>query len=379
MQFKFLYYIFFILPLLYLGSGLGFQIPRLIIILLLTCYIVSYKCYVLHKQNITLLLLLTIYIYFILHLQRYSAITALLFIVLFYFIFTFKGISEIVKIRCVRYFYKGMLFAGIIGFIYMYVTGINIVGGNYTENSWGISNLTIPVSLSLYIIFNLINTYKTKRKIISNTLFCIVLFLAIVFLGKRGPILFCLLSLFLVLMPFSSVVKKTILIILFLYPIYAIPLTEVIIQNFDETFGLIFQRSNDFESLEDNPRVQRLYAAKVFTEDFELVDLFGYHEELLLTKREDDTAHNHFHNLFLQLYYERGLLSIVCLLFLLFKYKIRTKCEFEADNMINFSSMLFLLLVGTNESILKSGTFGEIIFMIILLFNLRTHGRASHI
>ena len=272
-----------------------------------------------------------------------------------------------------------MLFAGIIGFIYMYVTGITITGGNYTENSWGTSNLTVPVFLSLYIIFNLINAYKAKHKIILDTLFCIVLFLAIVFLGKRGPVLFCLLSLFLVLIPFSSIVRKSILIILFLYPIYAIPLTEIVIKNFDETFGLIFQRSNDFESLEDNPRIQRLYAAKIFTEDFEPVDLFGFHDELLLTKREDDTAHNHFHNLFLQLYYERGLLSIACLLFLLVKYKIRNVREFEEDNMVNFSSMLFLLLIGSNESILMSGTFGEVIFMIILLFNLQVNGRTSHI
>ena len=260
-----------------------------------------------------------------------------------------------------------MLFAGIFGFGYMITTNNFIKGGTFTENEFNISNLTVPLYLSIYIIYCVINNKIENKwsKIDIITIICG--FLIILFLEKRGVTLFLILvsATFLIKPICKYYVKysKLILLVLFLFPLYELPLTEYIIDSgYIEEY---FERSEDYSDLENNPRITRLLAASEFVSDFQASDLFGYHNEIQLSKVDDDWAHEHFHNTFLQFYYERGLLAII--LFIIFIFLMKTIIPFDKNYYISHAVLLYLIFVGTNEDMLMTGSFYEVIIYYLLL------------
>lgn len=359
--------LFFLLPLVYLGSGIRFYILRLLIAIILATVLIVSKIRI-RKHDFAYLIFIAMYVYFIIRKDRYGAIASIIILYMSYLWFYCEKIPFEIKRITVDRIFQGFLFAGLIGFVYMYLTNQFITGGKYTENDLNISNLTVPLFLSLYVIYGVIRTWYTKKKLKRHVLCYLLLFLIIVFLEKRGPVIFCIISIVFVIRTWSSKLKKYLLIILFLYPFYGQPLTDFIINYYTQTFGLFFKRVDDFESMESNPRIKRLYAAEQFIYDFNYADLFGYHRELILTKEETDIAHNHFHNTFLQLYYERGLISVIILLLLLYKFE-PPENKNALTLKINYSVILFLLLIGTNESILKSNSNEELFLILMLLFS----------
>ena len=359
--------LFFLLPLVYLGGGIVFQIARLLIAGGLALVLIVNRVKV-RKHDILYLIFFIIYACFIIRFHRNGIITSIIIMYISYLWFYCKKIPFEVKRIGVDKIFHGFLLAGLIGFAYMGLMNQFVTGGKYTENELNISNLTVPLFLSLYVIYGVIRTWQIKKHFVFHILFYLLLFLIIVFLEKRGPVVFCVFAIIFALKTWTPKLKKILLIILFLYPFYGLPLIEFIVNNYDQTFGLVFERSDDFEDVDNNPRIVRLYAAEQFISDFQLTDLMGYHEQLILTKRDDDTAHNHFHNAFLQLYYERGLLSVIIIIILLYRYNLPQKKN-SLTLKTNYAVIFFLLLVGTNESILMSGTHGELFFILMLLFS----------
>lgn len=359
--------LFFLLPLVFLGGGIGFQIARLMIAGGFAIVLITNRVKV-KKHDVLYLIFFIIYAYFIIRSHRNGIVTSIVILYMSYLWFYCNKIPFEIKRGGVDKIFQGFLFAGLVGFAYMGLMNQFVVGGKYTENELNISNLTVPLFLSLYVIHGAIRTWQTRKHFILCILFYLLLFLIIVFLEKRGPIIFCVFAIFFALKAWTPKLKKILLILLFLYPFYGLLLMELIVDNYDQTFGLVFERSDDFEDVDNNPRIVRLYAAEQFISDFRLVDLVGYHKQLILTKRDDDIAHNHFHNAFLQLYYERGLLSVVIISLLLYRYNLSGKKN-SLVSKTNYAVIFFLLLVGTNESILMSGTHGELFFILMLLFS----------
>ncbi len=146
------------------------------------------------------------------------------------------------------------------------------------------------------------------------------------------------------------------------------PLITYITDNLVDNAETVFERMDDFENVDDNPRILRLQAAAVFITDFRPRDLIGYHEELILTKNPEDIEHNHFHNFFLQLYYERGLLCVIGVLMLFMFYRENKKSK-SLPQQCAFGLLAFLLFLGMNESLMLCGTSGEILFYIIYLYH----------
>lgn len=290
-----------------------------------------------------------------------------------YMLFESSVIPFVAKKKVINALKYGCLIFGSIGLVYMFSTGNIARGGEYVTNSWGISNLTVSLFFSFYVVSDCISTLKAEKKlkrqlIVAKLILWSLTFLFIIFLGKRGPIIFTLFSVFIASILYNRNLKRIILAVLFLYPIWELPLVVFVTDFFADRSEIIFERMNDFDNVEDNPRIIRLQAAGVFLTDITPRDLFGYHEEIILSKNMADTEHNHFHNFLLQLYYERGLLCTLAVLFVLLLYKekkgSRSSCQQCA-----FGMMVLLLLVGTNESLLLSGTAQEMLFYITYLYH----------
>ena len=269
----------------------------------------------------------------------------------------------------------GCLFSAILGILYMLSSGKLIKGGDFVANSWGISNITVPLFLSFFLVCDAILALDSKKdswdkleKMLFRAGVWIIAFLLIVLLGKRGPILFSVVSIILALFIYNRYLKRLILSLLFLYPIWELPLITYITENLVDSTLIIFDRMDDFENVDNNPRILRLQAAAEFITDFSPRDFIGYHEELILTKNPLDVEHNHFHNFFLQLYYERGLLGVLGVLLVFLFYK-ENKLSKSSPQQCAFGLLAFLLLIGMNESLLLCGTAGEMLFFVTYLYH----------
>lgn len=365
-------WIIFFTPLLFLGQTYYIILIRLLIYTFLLAYTLHKTKSIYMRCYYPIILLLISGLYFAWrthHIIGYLPSLELSYCL--YALTISKVFSDNEKKKLVSQLCKGMLFAGVLGFGYMILTNNYIKGGTYTENELNISNLTVPIYLSIYIIYcTLKNSFENKWSKI-DIIKIISILPIILFLEKRGPTLFLLL----VLVPFLFKpicryylrFSKVILIVLFLFPLYQLPLTEYIIETgYIEEY---FERSDDFSDLDANPRITRLLAASEFISDFQISDLFGYHDVIQLSKVDDDLAHEHFHNTFLQFYYERGLLAII--LFAIFIFYMRTRTPLDKYYCISHAVLLYLMLVGTNEDMLMTGSLYEIIIYYLILFNIK--------
>lgn len=265
--------------------------------------------------------------------------------------------------------------AGILGYLYMFITGIYVTGGSYVENDWNISNLTVPLFIGVYVVYDIIMNIPywdtNKKKVLMHLFISLALFSIILVLDKRGPLFFSIISILIVSLSINYKIKKILMIIIFLFPIYELSITEFISNNAD--IFQQFSRFDDFEDVEDNPRIYRLFAAGEFVSDFEMQDFWGYHKELVVSKDDNDEAHNHFHNFLLQLYYEKGLFGSLIVLFCIIRINIKNKENKDVEAII-----FFLLLIGTNESVLRVGSISSMMFLFVLTYNcLRTRANNS--
>lgn len=366
-EYRVLSWVALLLPLSFLGSGtLLFLIMRLLLIIPLGIITIgNYRSN--RKGNILFIILFFISFLFILREKVFSLFLSLTIIIIMYLFFLKSNISFMIKRNIMHKIYFGCLIAGMLGFLYMVVTGNYIKGGEYTQNNLNISNLTVPLFLCLYINYSFFLFIDNSKRKYYQIFVIILLLLIVFFLGKRGPLLFCFLSIVLSFFVVSPLIKKMLLLIVFAYPFYEISIIQIVVNN-TTLISQYVDRLNDFSDVEDNPRVYRLFVAEAFVSDYDISDLIGYHRKLVIAKNEYDKAHNHFHNTLLQLYYERGLLSVVAIFLLLLTSKFSTK-DNSSDSKISFASLLLLFLIGTNESTLKTGSVAEFLSMIIIMFS----------
>lgn len=368
--YKLIEFVIFITPLLYLGQTFDIILCRLIIYtILLLCILSKVKLFFIRRYwPIHLLWVSALYYAW----RTHIFIGCLPSIELSYCLYAFtlsNAFQKNEKKILIDKLCKGMLFAGLLGIGYMFFNNLFIKGGTYTENALNISNITVPIYLSIYIIYCILkNIFRNKWKI-TDMILIVCLFFIILFLEKRGVILFLILvaALFFIkpLLRLYYRFSKIILIVIFLFPLYELTLIQYIIDTgYVEEY---FERSEDFSDIEENPRINRLIAASEFITDFQMIDLFGYHDEIQLSKLDDDLAHEHFHNTFLQLYYERGLLAIILFIFLICYMK--NKSSLDIYNSMAQAIILYLMFVGTNEDMLMTGSLYEIIIYFLMLYN----------
>ena len=371
-----LLYIFFILiPFVYLGSEKFFLVARTLLIIFGVIPIIQYGALRFYIKDLFLILMLSILvIYCLLHKKLYPFPTIFL-VIESYMLFSKSNIPIIEKHKGLIALKYGCLFSAILGILYMLSSGKLIKGGDFVANSWGISNITVPLFLSFFLVCDAILALDSKKdswdkleKMLFRAGVWIIAFLLIVLLGKRGPILFSVVSIILALFIYNRYLKRLILSLLFLYPIWELPLITYITENLVDSTLIIFDRMDDFENVDNNPRILRLQAAAEFITDFSPRDFIGYHEELILTKNPLDVEHNHFHNFFLQLYYERGLLGVLGVLLVFLFYK-ENKLSKSSPQQCAFGLLAFLLLIGMNESLLLCGTAGEMLFFVTYLYH----------
>ena len=352
---------FFLLPIAYLGSGAFFTIVKF--------FLSIFLFFIVNKITISRKTIEWSFLFFIgllgLYIIRSGKIAILPSFIIFSSAYLIVFKTRITFFDVVDYLANGCLCAGLLGFLYMVATGSYIKGGDYTKNVLGISNLTTPLYLSIYIIYIFFILLKQRRWRVFRVALIVVLLTICFFLEKRGPIVFCVLSIIISLLLNNGLLKKSILIALLFFPAYEVPVTIYMInnQNYIERF---FNRSDDFEELENNPRIRRLFVAEKFLSDRDISDLWGYHKELLIANDRYDTAHNHFHNALLQLYYERGLLSVLLMLIIILTLK-DGRCK-KSNSKILYALLVFLLAVGANESLFMSGSTQEFLATILLLF-----------
>lgn len=363
----FLYLFFFIIPISFLGGVSIFYLLRLFIVVYGAFLLLFYGCLrPIVKDAFLAIMLLLLTLYCILQ-HKLSPFISVIIIWELYVLYSARKINTEVKERSFSFLLYGSLFSGIAGTLYMFVSGKWIVGGDFVENSLGISNLSTPLSFSFFVVGDAIKKLKKKKVLDVNYVLYFVVFLIILYLGKRGPILFSAISIFVALLIYNINLKRCLLVFLFLYPIYELPLIAYIIDNYQDSLGEIFERTDDFNDIDNNPRILRLQAASVFLTDFRPRDIIGYHEEIIMTKSATDVDHNHFHNMLLQLYYERGLLSVLCILVFLLLY--REKNAISTHHQCAIGLLSFLLMIGTNESLLHAGSLGEMLFFNTYLYH----------
>lgn len=355
----------FILPLAYMGGGAFLLVIKLSLLLLLGCFAIAYYRHNKDKRNILFFFLFALMGIYIYRTRQYGVFISLLLFVELYILFLHSSLSFDVKKNLIKKIYFGCLFAGLVGFAYMYFTNNYIKGGTYTKNDLNLSNLTVPLYLCLFILYSIFKVGGGWKRF-SVFLFCILLFGIVIFLEKRGPVLFLVLSIVIAFIVKNSKVKSVILVVIFAFPLYELPITEFLVKN-KAYYDNFVERTTDFDDVERNPRIKRLMIASVFVSDFEPIDLIGYHKELSVSDYTYDKAHNHFHNTMLQLYYERGLISVIIVLFLLIFIGFPKNIS-DKSLMLNYSTILFLFLVGTNEDILKSGSLPEVLTILYLLY-----------
>lgn len=351
-----------LVPLCYIGAGYAFAVIKMAICALLAIsLLIERKLYNRLRPSLWLFVI-TIFtiILFMFRNNKPSILPTLIFIIEFLAIFLNKKYVMEQKVYYSDRFVIGCGVAGVIGFLYMWRTGTFVTGGAYTENALNISNITVPLYLALFIIYLVFRQISRKKISLLNIITILALFEAMVFLGKRGPILFVFLAVLCAFYIKRNNIRTIILIVVFAFPIYEIPITTLISQHVD-FFSQFSERMNDFEDIEDNPRVIRVLAGIQFLEDFEPADLFGYHEEIQLTKNADDEVHNHFHNFLLQLYYETGLISMLSIFVItILLYGCNKARGVNINTKVSFAYILFLYMIGTNESLLKIGSSMEI-------------------
>lgn len=370
-----LYIFFFLIPFVYLGSEKFFLVARAMLIVFGVLSIVHYGAFKIIIKDPFLVIMLSVLTFFsLLHKKLYPFPTILIAIESYMF-FSKSKIPFTCKHKGLIALKNGCLFSAIIGVLYMLSSGTIIRGGDFVTNSWGISNITVPLFLSFYIVCDVILTLEPKKNILVRlkrylirACIWIVAFLLIVLLGKRGPILFSTVSVIVALFVYNTYFKRLILSLLFLYPIWELPLITYITENLVDRAETIFDRMDDFENVDDNPRIIRLQAASVFITDFSPRDLIGYHEELILTKNPADVEHNHFHNFLLQLYYERGLICVISVFLVFLFYREDKSCK-SLPQQCAFGLLAFLLFIGMNESLMLCGTAGEILFFVTYLYH----------
>ena len=344
------------LPTLFLINNLVIPKIRFVLTIVLFIFQIVYVKY--PKKNeinvsIILLILMSIiygirkeYVYFI-------YIPPLIVFVHFFYLFNSKSTNVLKKIEYARLFLFGILIAAIIGLTYMYTSGVYVKGGEYNENSWVISNIYIPILLGISTIYIYYSKIYKSKFIYSFIYIIAIIFILItlVFLEKRLPIVCAIISI-VIINNFWQ--RKTfinlIVLILLLYPIYSTFLLQIITPITEsDLFVTIFKRNDDLLDVSINGRVIRIIAALEFISNIQFVNLFYYPTEIVLST---DIVHNHFHNLILQLYYERGAISVVSFLIILFKSMKNYTLNSTSVSPMLKSIILYLILIGTNESVL---------------------------
>ena len=362
---KFLLFLIFLLPIMYLGGGFFFSLIRLAVSLLLLLVVLQ-NCNFKNKVNWPFLVFLCLLCGFVFRGKLYVLPSLIIFGSVYLLVYK----TCVLPSDVLKSFVYGSLCTGLLGFLFMLSTNTYIKGGEFTEGVYGISNLVVPLCLCLFIVYDTLRVIEKREKIVFHVIINVLLYSIVFFLEKRGPMVFCLLSIALALIIKKSYLRKGLLLVIFAYPFYEIPITQFLINN-NKYIEKVFERSNDYDDLENNPRIKRLLVSQAFVSDMQISDLWGYHKKLVIADNKYDRAHDHFHNAFLQLYYERGALSVSLVFLIILQLGSLKESESWQSRML-FSILCYLFLIGTNESLLQSGTAQELLTTVSLLLANKT-------
>jgi O-antigen ligase len=306
--------------------------------------------------------------------DRLNYIINVLFFINFFFLTVGFKYRNDLKRKCIDLFFIGLIFCALRVSLWMLLTNSFVKGGMYIESTIVSSNLDLPLMLSSIIIFLFLKlkNFKLFGKIFSYLLIALSLFL-LIFLQKRMPFISIILTLFFI----PLVIDKKWFAYIFVTTILFFPIFGKLIMNLVEPIvGFITVMLGRTE-VQDTTRTDRWEFAGEMFSNFQFSDLFYYHGELYLSYSE---AHNHFHNTYLQIYADKGLISLVIIIILIFKAVHIDKRTIAFNkvyrkisvNDIQMYRLLFLnmLIISTNESMMRPVSFPEFLFISLLFINI---------
>lgn len=352
---------FFLLPcLILINDSIVSKIRFFLAFFILLVQLIQFKFPKKNEIVIPFSLLMLCTIIFAFRNESVQYITNIVIFLQFYYIFNSNSINLYKKSELLNLFIGGVLLAVIIGFVYMDVTGF-IKGGTFTENIWAISNISIPTLLGILFMY----IYYTRIKeshLLNSVQFVIALFIIVslmFFLGKRSPILSIFFSIIIIKVTEQKKFLTSFFVgIILLYPFYSIPVLKILAPiSESEIFMAIFERNYDLADIDQNGRVTRFLAAIEFFYNLDIINLFYYPKVIFLSNSEQ---HNHFHNLLLQLYYEKGAISVFSFYVIIVK-SLTVKYTSGNSNILSFlkATVFFFIMVGANESMLMSRSLTE--------------------
>lgn len=285
-----------------------------------------------------------------------------------------------------KYFFYGLIF------LFVFIMFIPLIlNFPFTIGSWYLvaanqlplvrSTLDGPLIISCIVGGTLLISSSYKKMSITKVqcYFALsFLFYCLLVYNRRVSIL-----LFLLLIPFvayrliyNSKINLVLFLIVFLVPLF---FGTILIFANDilsiPSIKSITLRTNDLDP-ESNARLNGwVMALAAFENSSFTSDFFAFHEELI---RSDDDRYNHFHNSFIQLFYEQGIFGFTVVLCLMFNL-IRSIRKFTYSMLSEYTFvgyfpliLIVLIFFMPTESVFRRISLSNILFIISSFFIIKS-------
>lgn len=272
------------------------------------------------------------------------------------------------------------------GFILLFLVAIylpTLINYPYTLGSWYlVASEEIPTVRStldgplviIFIVSFISITFRDRSlsQVIKPVAFVSLLILFYTLLVFNRRVLILLFFLVIPIILFNLVTRKEVFFLIFLGTFLLPIFFSLILIYANEIFSIpevqsLVLRTGDLDP-ETNRRLSGwLLAANSFM-DFSLSeDFFGYHKELV---RSTDDRYNHFHNGYIQLYYEQGVFGFVTLVLLLFQLTFSVKVYRRVDLkqypylMVPLVFAIVVVILCVTESVYRRISISNISFIL---------------
>lgn len=374
--------VYYVMPLLGVGAIFTF-IPYLIFSII---YVSSHS--ILSYKRIFLLPALFCTSNFINYYYEGNAVGMLASFSLFIFILTSLN-SSALKMEDITNIAK-RLFLGIV-ILFVFVIYLPLLAHySYTIGSWyylafpdvAYIRTTYDGPLCLIVITAAIYIYLnySEQNLFKYFVFFLILlivFYTLLVFNRRTVLFFFVLLIPLIFSKFAlkPYVYRILFIISFLTPIYFA--SFLLFANRLSHIPIIHSltlRSSDLNP-EDNQRLRGWILALTNFRDISFADFFKFHKILV---RSTNERYNHFHNGYIQLYYEQGIFGFVVLmclyLYIFSKIKYLKKIDFSQHKFILIPLIIFLLtiLICITESVFRALYPTNVLFIICSFIIIKT-------
>ena len=368
---------FFLLPTMYYSKSymdIGFVTIGFSLLILFYLIITGSKRVFINNLIIYVIVFNAISVSYLFRVDRINYILNILFFINFFFLSVGFKYKNDLKRKCIDLFILGIIFCAARVTLWMLITNSFVKGGVYTESTIVSSNLDLPLMLSVSVIYLYFKSkdYKMFGKMFSYLMIGLSIFL-LIFLQKRMPFISIIITIFFI----PYIIHRKWFTYFFTAAILFFPAYSTIVMSYIEPIVKLSSVVLNRSEVQDSTRIDRWQFAEQMFSKFEFTNLFYYGEELALSYSE---AHNHFHNTYLQIYVDKGLISLVIIVILIFKAvnldKVTILFNTTYRNMttrdIQIYRLLFMniLIISTNESIMRPVAFSEFMFISLLFINL---------